>query len=324
LIYHDLTFKNGGFLMKKLLLAGLLTLSLVLAAPLAQAQEKKEISIGSTVYYMTEFITLMVEGMQAEADELGVKLTILDANNDASTQLSQVENLIASKSDVILVAAVDADAIVPALDMAEEAKIPLTGVNMLMNTDKPYYYAGPNDVEAGELEAQYVIDAIGGKGNVVILEGPIGTSAQLQRLEGNLNVLKNYPDVKILAQKPANWNREQALTTMENWLQTYPDQINGVISHNDEMALGAIQAMEAKGVKLPVGSVDAIKDACQAIKEGRLDATVFQDAHLEGRLGVRVAYQVATGQPPAERLNFIKMELITKDNVDKLLTTIYK
>jgi ribose transport system substrate-binding protein/inositol transport system substrate-binding protein len=308
--------------MKKLLLALLLTFAL--AVPAAQAQEKKEITIGSTVYYMSEFITLMVEGMKAEADELGVKLTILDAGNDASNQLNQVENLIASKVDVILVAAVDADAIVPALDMAEQAGIPLTGVNMLMNTDKPYYYAGPNDVEAGELEAQYVVDALGGKGNVVILEGPIGTSAQLDRLQGNMNVLKNYPDIKILAQKPANWNREQALNTMENWLQTYPDQINGVISHNDEMALGAIQALEAKGMKLPVGSVDAIKDACQAIKEGRLDATVFQDAVLEGRLGVRVAYQVATGQPPAERLNFIKMELITKDNVDTLLSTIYK
>lgn len=309
---------------KTLLIAAAAVLALAIGIPMASAQEKKEITVGSTVYYMTEFITLMAEGMEAEAKELGVKLTILDANNDAANQLSQVENLISSKVDVILVAAVDADAIVPALDMAEAAKIPLTGVNMLINTDRPYYYAGPNDVEAGELEAQYVVDAIGGKGNVVILEGPIGTSAQLQRLEGNMNVLKKYPDVKILAQKPANWNREQALSTMENWLQTYPDQINGVISHNDEMALGAIQALEAKGVKLPVGSVDAIKDACQAIKEGRLDATVFQDAHLEGRLGVRVAYQVATGNPPPERINFIKMELITKDNVDKLLDTIYK
>jgi ribose transport system substrate-binding protein/inositol transport system substrate-binding protein len=309
---------------KAILIAAALAVAAVLGCPAAQAQDKKDITIGSTVYYMSEFITLMVEGMQAEADELGVKLTILDAGNDAPTQLNQVENLISSKVDVVLVAAVDADAIVPALDMAEAAKIPLTGVNMLMNTDKPYYYAGPNDVEAGELEAQYVVDALGGKGNVVILEGPIGTSAQLQRLEGNMKVLAKYPDIKILAQKPANWNREQALSTMENWLQTYPDQIDGVISHNDEMALGAIQAMEAKGIKLPVGSVDAIKDACQAIKEGRLDATVFQDAHLEGRLGVRVAYQVATGTPPPERINFIKMELITKDNVDKLLDTIYK
>lgn len=311
--------------MKRILLLAVLALSLIMATP-ALAQEKKKIVIGSTVYYMTEFITLMVEGMKAEAAELGVELIVLDANNDAATQLSQVENLIAQKVDVILVAAVDADAIVPAFDMAEAAGIPLTGVNMLMNTDKKYYYAGPNDVEAGELEAQYIIDKIGGKGNVVILEGPIGTSAQLQRLEGNMNVLTKNPDVKILAQKPANWNREEALTLTENWLQTYPDQIDGIIAHNDEMALGAIQALEAKGLKdqIPVAAVDAIKDACQAIKDGRMEATVFQDAALEGRLGVRVANQVATGNPPAEALNFIKMELITKDNVDKLLTTIYK
>jgi ribose transport system substrate-binding protein/inositol transport system substrate-binding protein len=311
--------------MRKILLtAAALALALAIGCPNAHAQEKKEISIGSTVYYMTEFITLMVEGMKAEAETLGAKLTILDANNDASVQLNQVENLISSKVDVILVAAVDADAIVPGLDMAEGAGIPLTGVNMLINTDKPYYYAGPNDVEAGELEAQYVVEAIGGKGNVVILEGPIGTSAQLQRLEGNMNVLNKHPGVKILVQKPANWSREQALSTMENWLQTFPGQIDGVIAHNDEMALGAIQALEAKGMKLPVGSVDAIKDACQAVKDGRLDATVFQDAYLEGQLGVRVAYQVAIGEPPEKLLNFIKMELITKDNVDKLLTTIYK
>ncbi len=278
--------------MKKILLSAILALSLIIAAPLAQAQEKK-ITVGATVYYMTEFITLMVEGMKAEAADLGIELVILDADNDASKQLSQVENLIAKKVDVILVAAVDADAIVPALDMAEAAGIPLTGVNMLINTDRKYYYAGPNDVEAGELEAQYIIDKIGGKGNVVILEGPIGTSAQLQRLEGNMNVLKKNPDVKILAQKPANWNRAEALTLTENWLQTYPDQIDGIIAHNDEMALGAIQALEAKGLKdkIPVAAVDAIKDACQAIKDGRMEATVFQDAALEvrcrGRASVR-------------------------------------
>lgn len=312
--------------MKKILMMAALALSLVLSCPAAQAQAKKEITIGSTVYYMTEFITLMVEGMKDEAKDLDVKLIILDADNDAQKQLSQVENLIAKKVDVLLVAAVDADAIVPALDMAKEAGIPLTGVNMLINTDQKYYYAGPNDVEAGELEAQYIVDKIGGKGNVVILEGPIGTSAQLQRLEGNMNVLKKNPNVKILAQKPANWSRDEALSTTENWLQTYPGKIDGIIAHNDEMALGAIQALEAKNLKdkIPVAGVDAIKDACQAIKDGRMEATVFQDAALEGRLGVRVAYQVATGNPPEEAINYIKMELITKDNVNNLLDTIYK
>lgn len=280
--------------------------------------------IGCTVYYMTEFVTLMTEGIKSEAEEQGADLILLDAGNDAQKQISQIENLIAQKVDVILVAAVDADAIVPALEMCEEAGIPLVGVNMLINTDKPFYYAGPNDIEAGELEMQYIIDKIGGRGNVVILEGPIGTSAQLQRMEGNQNILAKYPDVKVLANQPANWSREEALTLTENWLQAFEGQIDGIIAHNDEMALGAIQALEAKGVDIPVAGVDAIKDGCQAIKDERFDATVFQDAELEGRLGIQVCMDIINGTPPKENLNFIEMKLITKDNVDELLNTIYK
>lgn len=294
------------------------------AAEMSDKNGDGKIVVGCTVYYMTEFVTLMTEGIKAEAEENGADLILLDAGNDAQKQISQIENLIAQKVDVILVAAVDADAIVPALEMAENAGIPLVGVNMLINTDKPYYYAGPNDVEAGELEAQYIMDQIGGKGNVLILEGPIGTSAQLQRMEGNQNVLAKYPDVKVLAHKPANWSREEALTLTENWLQAFEGQIDGIIAHNDEMALGAIQALEAKGVDIPVSGVDAIKDGCQAIKEGRFNATVFQDAEKEGRLGVQVSLDVVNGNPPEEYLNFIDMKLITKENVDELLNTIYK
>lgn len=281
--------------------------------------------IGCTVYYMTEFVTLMVEGVKAEAEERGADLVLLDANNDAQTQISQVENLIAQNVDVLLVAAVDSDAIVPALELAENANIPLVGLNMLINTDKEYYYSGPNDVQAGELEMQYLIDEIGGKGNIVIIEGPIGQSAQLQRLEGNMNILEKYPDVKVIAQQTANWNREEALSLTENWLQAFEGQIDGLVAHNDEMALGAIQALEAKGVKdqIPVTGVDAIKDGCQAIKDGRFEATVFQDAEEEGRLGVRICMDVLEGTPPAEHINFIEMKLITQENVDELLTTIY-
>lgn len=281
--------------------------------------------IGCTVYYMTEFVTLMCEGIQSEAEDLGADLVLLDANNDAQKQISQIENLIAQKVDVILVAAVDTDAIVPAVEMCEKANIPLVGVNMLINTDKDYYYSGPNDVQAGELEMQYVIDKIGGEGNILILEGPIGTSAQLQRMEGNQNVLAKYPNVTVLANQPANWSREEALSLTENWLQAFEGRIDGIVAHNDEMALGAIQALEAKGIKdqIYVSGVDAIKDGCQAIKDGRFDATVFQDAELEGRLGVQICMDILSGNPPAEHINYIEMMLITKDNVDELLDTIY-
>ncbi len=312
-------------------LAGCGSTGAVSSAPAAPAQQSsggaapdEKPVIGCTVYYMTEFITLMVEGVKAEAAEQGAELILLDAGNDAQKQISQVENLIAQKVDVILVAAVDADAIVPALEMCEKANIPLVGVNMLINTDEKYYYAGPNDVEAGELEMQYIVDKIGGKGNVVILEGPIGTSAQLQRMEGNQNVLAKYPDVKVLANQPANWSREEALSLTENWLQAFEGQIDGIVAHNDEMALGAIQALEAKGLDIPVAGVDAIKDGCLAIKDGRMDATVFQDAEKEGRLGVEVCMDVLRGTPPDEPLNYIEMKLITADNVGELLDTIYK
>ena len=285
----------------------------------------KKITVGSTVYYYTEFITLMAKGMKREAAAEGADLTILDAGNDAQKQLSQVENLIAKKVDVILVAAVDTDAIVPAIDMCKKANIPLVAVNMLFNTKEPYYYVGPNDVQAGEKEMQTCIDAIGGKGNVVILQGPIGTSAQLQRSEGNHNVLKKYPNVKVLAEQPANWDRSQALTLTENWLQAFPGKINGIVAHNDEMGMGALKAIQAKGLKIPITGVDAIKDGCLSIKnQTPFLATVYQNADLEGSLGVKTSIQVAKGEKPEKEKNYIDMELITKDNVDKLLTSIYK
>lgn len=283
-------------------------------------------TIGCTVYYMTEFITLMVEGMEEKAEELGCDLVMLDAQNDAQNQITQVENLIAQDVDVIVVAAVDSDAIVPALDMCEEAGIPLVGVNMLINTDEAYHYVGPDDVLAGELEMQYAIDEIGGEGNVVILEGPIGQSAQIQRLEGNMNVLEQYEGkVELLAQQTANWSREEALTLVENWIETFGGEIDAVVAQNDEMALGAIQALEAAGVKdqVVVTGVDAIKDGCTAIKEGQLLGTVYQDAALEGQEAIQKAYDVLEGTVTEKTLDYIEMTWITTDNVDELLTTVY-
>ena len=213
------------------------------------SSKKEGYTIGCTVYYMTEFVTLMAEGMEKKADELGCDLVMLDAQQDAQNQITQIENLIAQKVDVIIVAAVDSDAILPAMEMCEDAGIPLVGVNMLFNTEEPYHYVGPNDVLAGELEMQNAINEIGGEGNVVILEGPIGQSAQIQRLEGNENVLDKYKGkIEVLADQTANWSREEALTLVENWLESFSGKIDAIVAHNDEMALGAIQALEAAGL----------------------------------------------------------------------------
>ena len=280
--------------------------------------------IGCTVYYMTEFVTLMAEGIKGECAARGIDLILLDANNDAQVQIGQVENLIAQKVDALLIAAVDSDAIVPAIALAKRAGIHLVGLNMLINTNEQYYYSGPNDVEAGEKSAQRLIELIGGKGNVVILEGPIGQSAQVQRLEGNRNVLARYPDVRVLAQQTANWSRAEALALVENWIEAFPN-LDGIIAHNDEMALGAIQALEAKGIKnrIPVTAVDAIKDACFAIRDGRYEMTVFQDAEWEGRLGVYLCALLIEGKAPMQRMHLIEMISIDKNNVQELIDKIY-
>lgn len=326
--------------MKKRLLAVLLVVAMVASMLMGCSSGTEEAAedsggegggdgsytIGCTVYYMTEFITLMVEGMEEKAEELGCDLVMLDAQNDAQMQITQVENLIAQNVDVIVVAAVDSDAIVPALEMCENADIPLVGVNMLINTEEEYHYVGPDDVLAGELEMQHAIDAIGGEGNVVILEGPIGQSAQIQRLEGNMNVLNEYEGkVELLAQQTANWSREEALTLVENWLETFGGEIDAVVAQNDEMALGAIQALEAAGVKdeVVVTGVDAIKDGCNAVKEGQLLGTVYQDATLEGQEAIQKAYDVLEGTVTEKTLDYIEMTWITPDNVDELLTTVY-
>ncbi|MCL2865366.1 MAG: substrate-binding domain-containing protein [Lachnospiraceae bacterium] len=282
-------------------------------------------TIGATVYYMTEFVTLMVNGIESRADELGMDLILLDANNNAQQQITQIENLIAQEVDVLLVAAVDSDAIVPALDMAEEAGIPLVGVNMLINTDRHYYYVGPDDVLAGQLQMQAAIDAIGGDGNVLILEGPIGQSAQIQRMEGNQKALAENPGINVLAHQTANWSRAEALALTENWLEAFRGEIDAIVAHNDEMALGAIQALEAAGLigDIVVTGVDAILDGCNAVLDGTLLATVLQDAYKLGSLSVQLCYDVLMGNPPEEALNYIDMPLVTRDNVEQVLSDIY-
>lgn len=280
--------------------------------------------IGFAMYNVSEFTVLMRDGIQAECDERGAELIVLEAGYDAATQLDQVENLITQGCDAIVLAPVDADALVPAVGMCEEAGIPLSVVNCALNTEEPYYYVGPDDVQAGEVETQYMMDTLGGQGEVLVLQCKIGTSYEIQRTEGIQNVLEQYPDVQVLAMDSANGNRDEAVDLMENWFETYGDQVDGVICQNDGMAMGVIQVLQANGKgDIPVIGVDAIEDALVAIDKGELLGTVYQDADLEGRNAVKLAFDLIDGNPPAEHINMIDMTLVTKDNAAELLETVY-
>ena len=211
-----------------------LALSLAATAP-ASAQEKKTYHVGAAVYGLKgEFMQLWANSLKEHplVKDGTVKVTIYDGKYDALTQNNQFDTMITQKMDGILFVAIDAQAGAEAVNKAYAAKIPVVGSNTRVKTDKLTSYVGSNDVIAGEMEAESVIKAMGGKGNVVILEGPIGQSAQIERRKGNENVLAKYKDVKVLEMKTANWSRAEALSLMENWLTAHSGKINGIIGQN--------------------------------------------------------------------------------------------
>ncbi|MCP9770627.1 sugar ABC transporter substrate-binding protein [Lacihabitans sp. LS3-19] len=282
--------------------------------------DEKKIKIGATMLSMqNEFIVNIADEMQKKADELGVELIIVDAERSPLKQIEQVESFIAQKVDVIIMNPIEFEASSPAVTKALAANIPIINVNSATSA-APTAFVGSNDVESARIAMKYIADKIGGKGNMVMIHGLMGQAAQLQREEGAKEVLKQYPDIKMLAQQTGEWDRAKSMDLMQNWIQSYGDKINAVFAHNDEMGLGAVKALQAAGMKdkVLVISVDAIKDALQSVQKGELNATVFQNANQQGAGAIETALKIANKQA-FEKEVLIPFELVTKENVGKYL-----
>jgi putative xylitol transport system substrate-binding protein len=265
----------------------------------AMAQDDP-LKIGAALYGLrAEFAQIMVEAMEAHPAVLSgkVDLTVYDGRYDALVQQDQFEIMITQEFDGILFFPIDVDAGAAAVQEAYDAGIPVVAANARVNSDLLTAYIGSNDVEAGYIEAKSVLDEIGCKGDVVVIEGPIGQSAQIQRLEGNLQALAECPDVTVLERQSANWSRAEAQTLMENWLTAHPGQIEGVIGQNDEMALGAIEAI--KGAKLStddfaVAGIDGVTDALNAVKADEM-STTLQDGASQALGALDIVINAAMG-----------------------------
>lgn len=312
--------------------------ALMTAMP-AAAQEP--LKIGAAVYGLNaEFMQIWAEAIENHpAVKAGiVDVTIFDGKYDALVQQEQFETMITQGYDGIIFVPIDIEAGAAAVQAASDAGIPVFGSNTRVNSDLLTAYVGSDDVQSGYMEAKYVLDKIGCKGNVVVIEGPIGQSAQIQRLEGNLKALAECPDVKVIEQQTANWSRAEAQTLMENWLTAHPGEIAGVIGQNDEMALGAIEAI--KGAKLKVNDfaiagIDGITDALLAVKAGDM-ASILQDgaAQAQGALDLAIAAKIPGYKPMSEiwtqytdmpwndgkdKGYSVPWTPVTADNVDALL-----
>ncbi len=331
--------------MKTVLRLAVAAAMLIATISVAQAAPKKTYHIGAAVYGLkAEFMQIWSGALKEHpaVKDGTVKLTIFDGNYDALTQNNQFDTMVTQHYDGAIFVPIDIQAGAEAVNKAAAANIPVVGSNTRVNSDKLLSYIGSNDVIAGEMEADAVIKGIGGKGNVVILEGPIGQSAQIERRKGNENALAKNTGVKVLEMKTANWSRAEALSLMENWLTAHPGQINGIIGQNDEMALGAIAAVKAKGIEpksMPTAGIDGVTDAILAVKRGDM-VSILQDARAQAQGALDIVLRKLIGpsyKPRSEiwkqyekgmpwgdgtaKVYNVPWTPITLENADKLLAT---
>lgn len=304
---------------KKLALAIIASTALTLPAVPAFA---KDLRIGVAMSAFDDnFRTLLRTSMEKYGKEKGVELQVEDAKNELGTQLNQVQNFIASGVDAIIVNAVDTDSTQTMSDDAEAAGIPLVYVNLepinLNSLPDDEAYVGSKESDAGTYQAQEVCRQLHGKGNVVIMMGDLSHDATIKRTKAVHDVFKTKEclGVKIVSEQTAKWMRSEANNLMTNWLSAGID-FDAVIANNDEMALGAIQALKASGRKMDsviIAGIDATADGLAAMKAGDLDITVFQDASSQGRGAVDAAIQLAEGKPVDQEV-WIPFQLVTPAN----------
>ncbi len=286
----------------------------------SEKSDAKKLKIGASMLGMqSEFIVNINDEMQKKADELGVELITVDAEKSALKQIEQVESFIAQKVDAIILNPCEVEASSPAVTKALAAGIPIINVNS-ETTTKPNAFVGSNDVESARIAMKFIAEKLGGKGNIVMIHGLMGQAAQIQREQGANEILKEFPNLKIIAAQTAEWDRAKAMDLTENWIQSYGSKLNAVFAQNDEMAMGAVNALQAAGLKnkVIVVGIDAIADALQAVKKGDLDATVFQDAKGQGAGAIETAVKLANKQPFEKNL-LIPFQLVNKQNISTFL-----
>jgi inositol transport system substrate-binding protein len=246
-------------------------------------------------------------------------LIVNDAQRSAERQVQQVENFIAQKVDAIILNPCEVEASSPAVDKALAAGIPIVNVNSETRS-VPTAFIGSRDEESARIAMDYIARRLHGQGNVLMMHGFMGQAAQIKRDQGAREVLAGTPGLKLLADQTGEWDRAKAMALMENWIQSHGPKINAVFAQNDEMGMGAVIALEQAKLKdrVLVTSVDAIADALRAVQDGRLDATVFQDARGQGGSAVETVMKILRAAPFDKQV-FIPFRLVTRDNVAEFL-----
>ena len=272
----------------------------------AQAQDTMAIVLSTL---NNPFFVTMKDGAEAKAKELGYNLIVLDSQNDPSKELSNVEDLTVRGVKAILINPTDTDAVSNAIRMANRADIPVLTLDRGARRGEVVSHIASDNVIGGEMAGHFIMEKVSEKAKVIQLEGIAGTSAARERGEGFMNAVSSS-EMTLLASQPADFDRTKGLNVMENLLAANPDA-QAVFAQNDEMALGALRAVQAAGKDITIVGFDGTKDGIAAVKRGKLAATIAQQPDLIGALGVETADKVLKGESVEEYIP-VPLKVVTE------------
>lgn len=290
-ILHHRSLLKKENKMKKLvkLLAGTAVLASVSFASLAQDTLALVVSTLNNPFFVT-----LKEGAQQEADKLGYDLLVLDSQNDPAKELSNVEDLTVRGVKLILINPTDSDAVGNAIRLANRSDIPVITLDRGANFGNVISHVASDNVAGGEMAGDYIAQQVGNNAKVIQLEGIPGASAARERGEGFSNAVSKH-NFQLLASQPADFDRTKGLNVTENLLTGHGD-VQAIFAQNDEMALGALRAIQATGKSVVLVGFDGTKDGIAAVKAGQMAATIAQQPDQIGALGVEAADDYLNGK----------------------------
>ena len=305
----------------KLLRIGIAILTLTVfftACSRGESGQNRKLTIGfAAMNVEMTWMKFAYHAMRTKAAELDVELITYDASNNVTKQMINIEDLIKQGVDAIITDPVNVKGLIPALELASRKGIPVVAFDRSALGAPYLFFVGSDDVEAGRLACRFLADRLKGVGKIIVLEGAGGSSPAIKRSQGFYDEIKKHPTMKVVFKKSGGFFRDEGYWVMEEALATVAG-FNGVYSQNDDMILGAIEAMENAGIspkKIVTIGTDAIPKALMAIRKGRLDATIqYPISQVEIALE-KIVHYLKTGNLPERKEYLVKPWVITSENL---------
>ncbi|MCP3669990.1 MAG: ribose ABC transporter substrate-binding protein RbsB [Gammaproteobacteria bacterium] len=293
--------------MKQYLTSIVAGIALVTSSSMARAEDSLALVVSTL---NNPFFVSLKDGADAKATELGYKLIVLDSQNDPAKELANVEDALSKGISLLLINPTDSDAVKSAIKAANRKDVPVVTLDRGATGGKVVSHVASDNALGGQMAGELIVKELGGSGKLIELQGVPGTSAARDRGEGFNKAVAAAGGLEVIASQPADFDRTKGLNVMENILQAHPE-ISAVFAHNDEMALGAIKAIQSTKRNILVVGFDGTNDGVTAVNDGSMLATVAQQAALIGEIGVTTAAKVLNGES-VEAYTPVALKLITK------------